>query len=282
MLEAVTTAIGGSVSYLRALEGGRTAGAYLILPVDGPPAVLKFGGPSTWLVQIRQAAKTAEELGSVGYPTPRIWASGRLPPDQWWYLQDYVEGEVVAEEHFTPTHFEELLGLLRRNRELAPTTRQDWSRYVVDLVFGHDHDWTVLEATGPEVRAFLDGLSQRVEPLRRVVLRDQDLVLGDPGPHNLIFRDGRIVAAIDFECAGRGDSLIDAVSLMARFRDRPQFLDALLGQEFTVGGVPAIRLCGAAGVLSGLNWHLSQGEGAPSAVEDAEEVLNFYWSLSPV
>jgi aminoglycoside phosphotransferase (APT) family kinase protein len=119
-----------------------------------------------------------------------------------------------------------------------------------------------------------------VATLPRVVLSRDDLVLGDPAPSNLVFKDGEIAGVVDFECAGRGDLLIDVVALMERFRHRGEFLDALLNAEFSADRFRAVRLCGTATVLSGLNWRLQQGQPTANALTAAEELLDLYWDLT--
>jgi aminoglycoside phosphotransferase (APT) family kinase protein len=279
VVETIAAQTGHRVGYEHALTGGRTVGAHLVSS-DGVLAVLKFGGPSRWLVQIRQAAITAEQVRTWGYPTPRIWAAGELPDGEWWYLQDFVTGTVLADADFGDPEFDQVLELLRSHRGKAPATRQDWSGYTLDTLFGHGHEWAVLVAMGPPVCSFLRRLTEDLAPLRSLRLATDDLVLGDLCPENLIFRDGRIAGVIDFGCAGRGDSLIDGVYLMMRFRDRSAWLDRLRKEDCVAHRAQATELCGAANVLRGLHWQVTHGEAPDDAVAWAEGALSFYSEMA--
>jgi aminoglycoside phosphotransferase (APT) family kinase protein len=280
VLEVVRSSVGADVEYLRCLTGGQTVGAHLVRFEGDSVAVLKFGWNGGWLGQIERAAATAETLRARGYPTPPIGPMGLLPGAGWWYVQGFVEGEHVPVAAFTPTHFDALIDLVRTHRGLAPPTDQDWSGYVVGLVLHHDHDWQVLLTAGPVVDDFLNRVKGRVEPLAGVVLGHDDLVLGDIGPHNMLFRDGRLVGVIDFESAGRGDLLYDVASLVYRFRDQPVDRGALL--ELAAGRGDAYKLCATANVLSGLNFALGQGTPAAVAVQGADDALEFHWHQAAI
>ena len=98
------------------------------------------------------------------------------------------------------------------------------------------------------------------------------------GPHNLVFDQGRIVGVIDFECAGRGDSVYDVAGMIGRSQDRLDFVDRLVGEEFTPSPW-ALRLCAVAHVLRGINFELGQGASEGEVLADAEATLDFFWHL---
>ena len=251
MSEAVTTgalaliaeriAPGATLARAWPLRGGisaRMTGLELVLP-GGESCRAILRQPGTWAVaeNPRAAAREYRVLQivraiGVAAPAPLLLdESGTILPLPY-LVVEFIDGEV---EH-SPADVEAFVGQVAA--ELAHIHRLEGVRPELASFPGRD-GWLadarserpveVDEAPGPRrIRAVLRGATRDVHTLPHPNL--PVLLHGDPWPGNIVWRDGRLAALIDWEEAHVGDPLEDLA--IARF-DILSMLGRLAMEELT-------------------------------------------------
>jgi aminoglycoside phosphotransferase (APT) family kinase protein len=192
---------------------GGTRGAYEIAEPTGRRAVLKFGPELDWGRLSRRAVPIIERMRAVGYPTPGILCGGAAPGGAFYYVQESAPGTPL--DVLTPANLELLLALNDQQSNHNIATDQDWSAYAQRVVFEGESGWADdVRAHSVETEALLGALEVATRPHADVALSSTDVVHGDFLPANVLVRDGRVTAVIDFAYAGRGTRALDLARLL--------------------------------------------------------------------
>ncbi len=200
------------------LDGGAHV-AYGLADPGGRRAVLKRAARPQRPDQLARTVRVVDELRSVGYPAPAYLHVGRTPDGTSYYVQQFLEGEPVAD--ITASLLDQILALnaLQANRDARRLAgEQDWSRHVHSVVFGGESGRTrtmrAMRAHSDDTAALLDAIQALIRPLSGVTLPADDIVHSDFGPGNVLARDGHVTGIIDLEAAGCGSRAIDLAVLL--------------------------------------------------------------------
>ena len=195
------------------------SGAWALDSVDGEQAILKVSN-DTACDRVERMLHLVEHLRAADYTTPRPLHYGSIPGGGCYYLQERVPGKLMR----SPGVYSELnhheLGLLLRvldlHADIALEASQDWTREVEAVALRQQGEWlAVARSPVPTVQHLLETCEWRCAGLGTPGWRHGDLVHGDFGAHNVLLDDdGRVLAVIDLEEAGRGDRVIDVVGLL--------------------------------------------------------------------
>jgi aminoglycoside phosphotransferase (APT) family kinase protein len=200
------TLLGRSVAFVRRIEGGQSATTDVLVFDGGDQIVLRRHGP--WskgfddAIAIREAAVLAA-VRSAGVPAPPVVWFGRFGGRSA-IVTELVDGEAVLDPAsgapwasrlaytlaaIHAVNVDEALSRMLRDAPPSP----------VDIVLA------------PEPASHPD--TQRLHALRKRLLPNRGqptmLVHGDYWPGNTLWRDGHIVAVLDWEAAFRGDPAAD-------------------------------------------------------------------------
>jgi aminoglycoside phosphotransferase (APT) family kinase protein len=125
----------------------------------------------------------------------------------------------------------------------------------------HQRDeWTVVARSQlPVVQKLLAACERRVAGLSDPAMRQNDLVIGDFGPHNVLVDDeGRVTAVVDLESAGRGDRVIDTVGLL--YMVEPHLLGAVRDAALAIASPEALAVCGVYWIVRRLCGGIESGD----------------------
>jgi hypothetical protein len=200
----------------RQLSGG-SFGAFLAVTPGGARVVLKVlpHHPVLRHDRVVRAAACAETVRNAGGPVPRHLDVGTWHGDVF-TVQEFVAGEVPAV--LTLAVARELTECWRLQLDAAAEQDGGWASEVTTaLVSGTEEvfvDHAVLrQAADPRVRALLDAAVEVGRGIRPGVLRGGDVMHGDFHHRNILVRDGRLVAVLDWENARVGDARFDLAAL---------------------------------------------------------------------
>ena len=196
--------------------GGGTHGTYGLLHAGGTRAVLKPAPRPQRDEQLTRTVRVVDALRRVGYPAPEYLHVGRAPDGTAYYVQQFLDGEPVAD--VTAGLLEQILALnaLQANRDARRIAGdQDWSRHIHCVVFEDQPHWApAMRAHSADTAALLEALQPLTRSLAGVALPSDDLVHSDFGPDNVLAHAGRVTGIIDLEAAGCGSRAIDLAVLL--------------------------------------------------------------------
>ncbi|MDB5081652.1 MAG: hypothetical protein JWP00_3576 [Chloroflexi bacterium] len=198
------------------LKGGVSARvtALEVVGADGrtKKMVVRQHGPAD-LAQNPQIAeyefKLLQILQSAGIPAPVPYyldQSGQISPDPY-LIMEYIEGELL----FKPVNLDSLLRQIAA--QLAQIHRLDCSK--PDLAFLTDHAARLAANLGSRPARLDDSLDEgRLRDILEAAWpfphpNKPGLLHGDFWPGNILCKDNRLAAVIDWEDAGSGDPLAD-------------------------------------------------------------------------
>ena len=204
-----------SFSLTGRLEGG-TGGAYGLVDIDGSRAVLKRAARPQRDDQLARTVRVVDALRHVGYPAPAYLHVGSAPDGTAYYVQQFLEGEPVAD--VTAGLLDQILAFnaLQANRDARRIAGdQDWSRHVHCVVFEDEAHWApAMRAHSADTAALVEALQALTRSLAGVALPADDVVHSDFGPGNVLAHAGRVTGIIDLEAAGCGSRAIDLAVLL--------------------------------------------------------------------
>jgi len=199
-----------------------------------------------------------ESVRGLGYPAPRLHASGRRADGTRFEIQDRVPGEPV--EQITAAHLASVrtLNEMQRGGALESlaghTFLDDLVRTVVEGADGYcEHE--AMRAHSDATRALLDRLRGIAEAGRGARVPIRDVVHYDFSPLNLLAEGDEITGVVDWDGVRAGDAGFDLVTLAFYTYDFA-VRDELLAM--TRGRTPprALALYAAHMVLRQVDWSL--------------------------
>jgi len=275
-LDAANAAHSTTFQLLGRLPGGYQNGAYELRTEGGQRAVLKrWFGPRP-VDQLRQAAATVETAKSVGWPTP-AWLYWGMGPDGVAYgIYEFVDGH--HRHALDEPTLDALLTINALQRDLDPPTTNNWSSWVVEVVYeGRE---SILD----EVSDFPAGGSRFGSAIARVrtwagslAPPDRDLVCGVFDLENVLFDADGVAGVIDVQAIGRGTRAFDLAVLYSRLtageRQSP-IGRRLRGTAESVAGPAVFAVCMAAEFLGLLLFVVRNNPTVgPAIFENAAEAL---------
>lgn len=186
-------------------------GAFHVQTSAGTDAVLKLlpDWPEMALDKVHGAAELVARLRERGYPAPQYLDVGVIGA-QVYTVQEYVTGRVA--NGLTKATAGRLLQLWRTQQGAASHVSADgWGKTLIDRARSGA---ALRPATNdPRVLAILDQALEVAEAADAGVFRTGDIVHGDFHTENVLLRNGRIAAVVDWEEARVGDSRADLLRL---------------------------------------------------------------------
>jgi hypothetical protein len=185
---------------------GKRGGAWRIR--DGSTlAVLKWCANDAEAPYNPDAPEIVAYLRKEGYPTPAWLASGALGDGGTWWIQELADGVPLRELDADSAGV--FLDLVALQRTLALPTDVTWTPYIRALAFGDSPAGRLLHQAGGDVAALLGDVRAMAAPFESALLTESEMIHGDLSVSNLLAKDGRLVAVVDVEAAGRGSAAYD-------------------------------------------------------------------------
>ena len=164
-------------------------------------------------------------------------------------IREWVPGRPVLVAGCTPAVLDQVLSAVATQAGLAPGGTQDWSSYVLRVLFSDDWDGlSPLRDTTPATAELLAVCRRIAATTSSRRLPRGDFVHGDFNFANILVRDDGGIAILDMEQAGRGTRAYDLATLFMVTRWPGEELDEDLqnrvrraGEE--VAGEAVFRLC---------------------------------------
>lgn len=210
------------------LPGGKSNSNYRLLLSDGSDCVLR-------LLSARNGSREAHLIEMAGelVPVPKV-----LSADSDWIALEFIPGRPLqCNPHELLQAGEVIARLQTRRFDRAGWIEADGSVTAFDFPEG---DFTATMLGRDDVRAWLgeelaDATARMIEQTLhlRDGLSDPRLVHGDFNPPNIVVRDGRIAAVLDWEFAHAGTRWMDVGNLL---RHAPRELWEHVRQGLEQGG----------------------------------------------
>jgi len=195
------------------LAHGVNQGAYRIEDADGRQAVIKVGrnarpdgsglsGP--WGRGLLRMAPILRRARRCGWPAPAFIGFGSAGGFTY-LIREWVPGRPVLVAGCTPAVLDQVLSAVATQAGLAPGGTQDWSSYVLRVLFSDDWDGlSPLRDTTPATAELLAVCRRIAATTSSRRLPRGDFVHGDFNFANILVRDDGGIAILDMEQAGRG------------------------------------------------------------------------------
>ena len=193
------------------LPGGHQQGAYELAGSDGTRAVLKWHTAHLPAKQLMETARAIEDARLRGWPTARWIASGSLPNDGAYIIEEFIEG--TRPTRLDGNVLERLLDAIRLQADARPDTDQDWSAYIRSVVFEGEADLATRMRAQSDTAALQLRLERMTADARNMSLPANDLVHGDFVLSNMLVRDD-IPYLVDAAHAGKGTRAYDLATLL--------------------------------------------------------------------
>jgi aminoglycoside phosphotransferase (APT) family kinase protein len=216
--------IGARVTGVRPIPEGHSGFTYWV-DVDGRGAVLRLPPPGARIAgsaDIPRQARLLRALHGAGVPVPAVLAMSDLPvvDGRPFFLLEKVEGDRIERVAGTRPDLDiagAAIDALHRLQAVPPSETPLAGEAPMPLT-GEIDRWTwLLDRSPEELTGEASGVAER---LRRQVPAEREPVLvhGDFHYGNMLFRDGRVAALLDWEIAQVGQPLLDlaCLSVVAR------------------------------------------------------------------
>lgn len=209
-VEAVTEALG--ITLTRRFEHG--AGGTSLISRDGRPAVLKAWPRSPERDRILdRGLRHARIMADRGVPVPGLLERGATAGHSF-LIYEYVDGQ------WPPTVdrrlADALVAVVDLERDAASAPDPDWARTVARMITVGDPSLDLRPARlrgHPRGDRILDDARRALAGCDPESLRGSDVLHGDFAPENVLARDGRIAAVVDWEQSRPGDATLDLVGM---------------------------------------------------------------------
>ncbi len=187
---------------------GENQGAYAIVDTAGTFFVLKHRPRPHpyWRGGLERARWITERLRGLGSPVPSY--RGEI-----YWIQSALPG--TPPEVLTESQLQQLLALNDLQAGQAISQEQDWSSYIVKVVFAGESGWAdTLHQHSAATRDVLGRLERLAAGKHGSIKNAGDIVHGDMNPDNVLVCDGQISGIVDWDAAGCGDRTLDLAGLL--------------------------------------------------------------------
>lgn len=255
LLEEINRRQGLALVLAERYAGGEQ-GAYAVLDPRGERLVLKWSIGAAPHARFRRAARVAERLSRLGYPTPRYLYSGRTLGASY-MIQTELPGAPM--QRLSAEQLPALLALNQLQAGQARASRPVWPHLVVDTVL-HGGDGYCLLGT---MRAHSSQTNQLLSTLQAVVAANagghfttNDVVHFDFSLANILADSGQISGVIDWEGACAGDRGFDLATLLFYTYDQAETRATLWRAAVELSGPAAMRVYLAHMILRQVEWSI--------------------------
>lgn len=191
------------------------SGGTSLAVLDGNPVVVK-----AWPTSQRRehtlttGLRCADAMATRQVPIPRLLERGTVA-DHSYVIYQFVEGvwPPTVDHHLA----RQMLDLIDRQRDAAVWSEPQWSAELANMIIDGD---ATLDIDPERVRnhptgeAILSATRTALDACDPRDLRTTDIVHGDFAPENLLVRDGKITAVLDWEQSRVGDAGFDLAGMM--------------------------------------------------------------------
>jgi hypothetical protein len=118
---------------------GQNQGAFALVDPQGARFVLKLNQRPAWLKAIERARRITDHLRARGVPVPAYTLAGAFADGATYWLQTALPGAPPAQ--LTSAQLQQLFTYIDAQAGQAITPDQDWSTYVLDVVFRGESGW---------------------------------------------------------------------------------------------------------------------------------------------
>jgi aminoglycoside phosphotransferase len=280
-LEVINSALHAAYTMHTQYSGGDDRGAYRVLSATGNPAVLKTNRNPQWIKQVNRAQSASQHLRQLGYPAPNYIYAGSS--DMGTYsLQSELPGEPVRDP--TIEQIDKVLGLveLQKDQAIPELDGQDWSWYVMDMLFKGESTHThALAQYSQETSSLAFEIKGLIAGLQGKVLRTTDIVHGDFVLPQILFVGPDVTGVIDWDQVGHGDRTTDLAALWLSVIDQPAARDQVMKHMLAVSDSQAIKICAAHKMFLNIGWTINKvGGDVPSAITQARTALELLRQLA--
>jgi len=218
VISAVATAIellsrSRAIEFVRAFEHG--AGGTSLARLDGELVVVKAWASTPEREQILTTGLTnALIMAERSVPIPRLVERGTVGA-YGYLLYEVVDG--VWPPRVDDSLAGQMLAVIDLQRDAAPRANPDWPDTLASMITVGDpsldlHPQRLRDRpVGEDILDLAQAAFDACEPSH---LRCTDVVHGDFAPENLLVRDGRITAVVDWEQSRVGDVAFDLAGMM--------------------------------------------------------------------
>jgi hypothetical protein len=199
---------GGSWELAGRLGRGAWGGAWRCRNAAGFVAVLKCVWDTDWRARLESASRAVDLLHVRGAPVPRFLSFGYATDVGTWSLQEMLGGSAVSLLDAGLAQDVIAFNSLQVDVDDASERLFDWCRYVGHKI-AEDPAGELARAARHDVRLAEATAWLRDQPRGRA----SDVVHGDLLATQLLARDGRLVAVVDWDAAGMGERAQDLALL---------------------------------------------------------------------
>ncbi len=201
------------IEFVRTFEHG--AGGTSLARLDGDPVVVKAWASTPKREQILTTGlANAMIMAERSVPIPRLLERGTIGAYSY-LLYEFVDGGWPPQVDDRLAG--QMLAVTDLQRDAAPRANPDWPDTVASMITDGDPslDLHPRRLRGhPVGQDILDRTQAVFDACDPDHLRRADVVHGDFAPENLLVRDGRITAVVDWEQSRIGDVAFDLAGMM--------------------------------------------------------------------
>ena len=246
---------------------GENEGAFALADARDTPYVLKWNQRPAWLRSIERARRITDHLQAQHVPVPAYTLADTFEGIAYW-IQTGLPGAPPAQ--LSLAQIQQLLVYIDAQAGQSITSDQNWSAYVLDVVFCGESGWSnSLLKYGPATRAVLERLTQLLADKRSTALRSDDIVHGDLVIANVLVSGERVSGIVDWDAAGSGDRCLDFSKLLFCCYDQPALHELLSTRIRALSGQHGLALYLGYNILAQLDWSIHHH--TPAMIEEGVE-----------
>ncbi len=173
----------------------------------------------------RKDAYAYDNFASVKIPIPKVFQIGKIDTDHFYCISQFIDGQILQylDKEGVKTLLPATLEMQRTiagidishtvgygELDLAGNGKSSsWQEWLLAHISLPDFNWEAITSKGVIERSFLHKVFDAFKRLVDQTPSKRQLIHGDFGSNNLLTRDGKIVAVLDWDAASYGDWLFD-------------------------------------------------------------------------
>lgn len=234
---------------------GENHGAHALIDSVGERAVLKYHQQPQRLPGLDRARLITDRLRSRGAPVPIYRMAGAFADGYTYWIQSAVDG--APPETLTDSQLTRLLELNDLQAGQAISQEQNWTDYVIRVVFAGESGWAgSLRRHSAATRDVLSRIERLVTGKQTCLGVTTDIVHGDLVTDNILVHEERLSGIVDWDAAGCGDRTLDlAKPLYYSYANAP-IRDRLRDRIVALRGRDALRVYLAYAILAQTDWSI--------------------------
>jgi hypothetical protein len=254
LLDSINSSHGRHYRLGRALNGGESAAAQVVLDEHGNEYVLKWGEGGEFRMQ--EALVIAPRLHAVGYPAPKYVLSGDQAGVSF-LIQKMLPGKPLGV--LTLGYVTKILALNELQKDVAGDLNTNWPAPIFDSVDHGFREWCVhgsLAGYSSETALMLEELKAASAAVSGAEFRTADAVHFDFNPANILIDNGEISGVIDWNGCFAGDRAFDLTTLGFYAIEDESISAPLLARARQISGPGPVVLYLSHMILRQLDWSI--------------------------